>query len=176
MALYTMQETGSRTMELLKRFAGTSCALAPDDADPDWEIDAPDLVKQAYIAGAKAVLEALMERATHHYPGALEDLRAGLGEVELIRGYNGSLWDLLRPPPSECATKTRSALTLRDRLTAMRARLSDDADLLRGTKLEEHIPRMVETAAVIDHLLGMAAWEPDVEKLVVELLEEDGPA
>jgi hypothetical protein len=57
----------------------------------------------------------------------------------------------------------------------MRARLSDDADTPRGTHLEEHIPRMVETAAVIDHLLGIAAWEPDVEKLIVELLEEDGP-
>lgn len=163
-------------MELIKRFAATSCALAPDDADPDWEVDAPGLVKQAYTAGAKAVLEAVMERAAHHHPAALEDLRAVLGEVEHIRGYNGSLWDLLRPPPAKCATKTRPTLTLRDRLTAMKARLSDDAQLLLGTEHEKHVPRMVETAAVIDHLLGMPAWEPDIEKLVVELLEEDGPA
>ncbi len=42
--------------ELLERFGGTSCELAPDDAGPGTEMDAADLVQLAFSSGAETIL------------------------------------------------------------------------------------------------------------------------
>jgi hypothetical protein len=80
--------------ELLERFGGTSCALAPDDAEPGMEMAAPELVRLAYFAAAKTVLNMLLKRAPAEFAVAVPALEALLVEVEEVRQYTGSLWEL----------------------------------------------------------------------------------
>lgn len=89
--------------ELLERYGGTSCALAPDDAEPGTEMDATDLVQLAFSSGAETILTMLRKRAPAEFPAVIPALEALLVEVEEVRRYRGSLWDLpggLKPRPN----------------------------------------------------------------------------
>jgi hypothetical protein len=89
--------------ELLERFGGTSCALAPNDAGPGTEMDAADLVQLAFSSGAETILTMLRKRASSEFPAVIPALESLLVEIEEVRRYRGSLWDLLgglKPRPN----------------------------------------------------------------------------
>jgi hypothetical protein len=82
--------------ELLEAYGGTSCALAPADAEPGMEMDGADLIQLAFSSGAEAILKILRRRAPAELPAVIPALEALLVEVEDVRRYRGSLWDLAR--------------------------------------------------------------------------------
>ena len=77
--------------------------MAPDDAEPGMEMDGADLVQLAFSSGAEAILKILHRRASAEVPAVIPALEALLVEVEEVRHYRGSLWDLsggLEPRPN----------------------------------------------------------------------------
>ena len=88
--------------ELLEAYGGTSCALAPDDAEPGMEMDGADLVQLAF-SSAPDHIENIASESVGRIPRGSPALEALLVEVEEVRHYRGTRWDLpggLEPRPN----------------------------------------------------------------------------
>jgi hypothetical protein len=75
--------------ELLEAYGGTSCALAPDDGEPD--VEAAMLAHMALCSGARSALSILRKRAPVEFPPVIPVLDVMLHDVEKAERHRGRL-------------------------------------------------------------------------------------